>query len=115
MQLISLQKARGFWELNDALAEVCCKSMDELRRTCPNSARDINAEYYEEIWATALSLVLLVGKFGTKKDEWERIAKKGMKWMKSAIPSEKDLQSIVFAAAKELEISTEFSEEIIHM
>ena len=33
------------------------------------------------LWATALALVLLMGKFLDQKDEWEIIAEKGSKWM----------------------------------
>ena len=37
------------------------------------------------LWATALVLVLLMGKFLDQKDEWEMIAEKGSKWMKTNV------------------------------
>ena len=57
---------------------------DALIKGCP---KDIVVDTTEGklLWATALVLVLLMGKFLDQKDEWEMIAEKRSKWMKTNV------------------------------
>lgn len=51
------------------------------------------------LWATALALVLLRGKFFDRKDEWEMIAEKAKKWLNKSLPAALKYDSIVQYAA----------------
>ena len=81
LSLISLQKASGAWDLTDQLVSLCSTSRDALITACPAEIAIDTAEG-KLLWATALALVLLMGKFSDQKDEWEMIAEKGKNWMK---------------------------------
>ena len=96
--LITLQKASGSWDLTDKLVSLCGTSRDALIKGCP---KDIAVDTGEGklLWATALALVLLVGKFTDQKDEWEMIAEKGTKWMKKNLPAGVKYENILETAA----------------
>ena len=99
LSVISLQKAAGAWDLTDQLVFLCGKSRDSLITGCP-AAIVVDKSEGKLLWATALALVLLVGKFGDKKDEWEMVAEKGKKWMKKNLPvNVKYDEMLKFAAA----------------
>ena len=99
LSVISLQKASGAWDLTDQLVFLCGKSRDSLITGCP-AAIVVDKSEGKLLWATALALVLLVGKFGDKKDEWEMVAEKGKKWMKKNLPvNVKYDEMLNFAAA----------------
>ena len=99
LSVISLQKASGAWDLTDQLVFLCGKSRDSLITGCP-AAIVVDKSEGKLLWATALALVLLVGKFGNKKDEWEMVAEKGKKWMKKNLPvNVKYDEMLNFAAA----------------
>ena len=99
MSVISLQKASGAWELTDQLVSLCGTSKDSLITGCPAAIAGDSSEG-KLLWATALALVLLMGKFGNKKDEWEMVQEKGKKWMKKNLPAAiKYDEVITFAAA----------------
>ena len=99
LSVISLQKASGAWDLTDQLVFLCGKSRDSLITGCP-AAIEVDKSEGKLLWATALALVLLVGKFGDKKDEWEMVAEKGKKWMKKNLPvNVKYDEMLKFAAA----------------
>ena len=99
LSVISLQKASGAWELTDQLVSLCGKSKDSLITGCP-AAIAVDSSEGKLLWATALALVLLMGKFGNKKDEWEMVQEKGKKWMKKNLPAAiKYDEVITFAAA----------------
>ena len=99
MSVISLQKASGAWDLTDQLVSLCEKSRDSLITGCP-AAIAVETSEGKLLWATALALVLLMGKFGDKKDEWEMIAEKGKKWIRKNLPANlKDDEVLKFAAA----------------
>ena len=99
LSVISLQKASGAWELTDQLVSLCGTSKDSLITGCP-AAIAVDTSEGKLLWATALALVLLMGKFGNKKDEWEMVAEKGKKWMKKNLPAAiKYDEVITFAAA----------------
>ena len=99
LSVISLQKASGAWELTDQLVSLCGTSKDSLITGCP-AAIAVDTSEGKLLWATALALVLLMGKFGNKKDEWEMVQEKGKKWMKKNLPAAiKYDEVITFAAA----------------
>ena len=54
------------------------------------------------LWATALALVLLMGKFLDQQDKWEMIAKKRSKWMKKNLPAGVKYENVLEAAATTL-------------
>ena len=99
MSVISLQKASGAWDLTDQLVSLCEKSRDSLITGCP-AAIAVGTSEGKLLWATALALALLMGKFGDRRNEWEMIAEKGKKWIRKNLPANvKDDEVLKFAAA----------------
>ena len=98
LSLISLQTASGAWELTDQLVSLCSTSRDALITGCPAEIAVDNADG-KLLWATALALVLLMGKFLDQKDEWEMIAEKGKKWMKKNLPAAVTYDKVLEVAA----------------
>ena len=98
LSVISLQKASGSWDLTDQLVSLCGTSRDALIKGCPKEIAVDTAEG-KLLWATALALVLLMGKFLDQKDEWEMIAEKGSKWMKKHLPAGVKYENVLMAAA----------------
>ncbi|KAL9954878.1 hypothetical protein ACROYT_G042463 [Oculina patagonica] len=98
MSVISLQKASGSWELTDQLVSLCGTSRDALIKGCPKEIA-VDTGEGKLLWATALALVLLMGKFLDQKDEWEMIAEKGTKWIKKNLPAGVKCESVMEAAA----------------
>ncbi|XP_073720747.1 von Willebrand factor A domain-containing protein 5A-like isoform X1 [Misgurnus anguillicaudatus] len=76
LQLISLQKASGCWELNAALARVFGKTEDELTNQKP-------AQVDGSVWATLLSLIWLYGYKIQQQIEWQFVAMKAASWIDS--------------------------------
>nr|XP_055047569.1 von Willebrand factor A domain-containing protein 5A-like isoform X2 [Misgurnus anguillicaudatus] len=76
LQLISLQKASGCWELNAALARVFGKTEDELTNQKP-------AQVDGSVWATLLSLIWLYGYKIQQQIEWQFVAMKAASWISS--------------------------------
>ncbi|XP_076863116.1 von Willebrand factor A domain-containing protein 5A-like isoform X2 [Brachyhypopomus gauderio] len=89
LQLISLQKASGCWEMESTLAQVFGKSMDEVAKQMP-------AEVEPGIWATVLALIWLHGFKMDAHDEWQFIAMKAASWIRSR--KVVDLSKCVLAA-----------------
>ena len=96
--LITLQKASGSWDLTDQLLSLCGTSRDALMKGCPKEIA-VDTGEGKLLWATALALVLLMGKFLDQKDEWEMIAEKGSKWMKKNLPAGIKYENVLEAAA----------------
>ena len=96
--LITLQKASGSWEFTDQLVSLCGTSRDALIEECPKEIA-VDTSEGKLLWATALALVLLMGKFLNQKDEWEMIAEKGSKWMKKNLPAGVKYENALAAAA----------------
>ncbi|XP_073720641.1 von Willebrand factor A domain-containing protein 5A-like [Misgurnus anguillicaudatus] len=76
LQLITLQKASGCWELNAALAQVFGKTEDELTNQKP-------AQVDGSVWATLLSLIWLYGYKIQQQIEWQFVAMKAASWIGS--------------------------------
>ena len=98
LSVISLQKAPGSWDLTDQLVSLCGTSRDALINGCPKEIA-VDTGEGKLLWATALALVLLMGKFLDQKDEWEMIAEKGSKWMKKNLPAGVKYENVLEAAA----------------
>ena len=98
LALITLQKASGSWDLKDQLVSLSGTIRDVLIKGCPKEIAVDTAEG-KLLWATALALVLLMGKFLDRKNEWEIIAEKGSKWMKKNLPAGVKYKNVLEAAA----------------
>ena len=96
--LITLQKASGSWDLTDQLLSLCGTNRDALIKGCPKEIAFDTGDG-KLLWATALALVLLMGKFLDQKDEWEMIAEKGSNWMKKNLPAGAKYENVLEAAA----------------
>ena len=98
LSVISLQKASGSWDLTDQLVSLCDASRSDLIKGCLKGIAADTAEG-KRLWATALALVLLMGKYSDQKDEWEMIAEKGKKWLKKNLPGSLTLDQVLESAA----------------
>ncbi|XP_055022941.1 von Willebrand factor A domain-containing protein 5A-like [Boleophthalmus pectinirostris] len=76
LQVVSLQKASGCWELEPALAQALSKTSQDLESKLPAMAK-------KEVWATILALVWLHGLKADAKDEWELLVMKAVMWLRS--------------------------------
>ncbi|XP_058263689.1 von Willebrand factor A domain-containing protein 5A-like isoform X1 [Hemibagrus wyckioides] len=76
MQLISLQKASGCWEIESTLAEVFGKTEKELIKQIP-------AQVKPDVWATLLALIWLHGFKIDAQVEWQFLAMKAVAWIRS--------------------------------
>ncbi|KAK3558297.1 hypothetical protein QTP86_014682 [Hemibagrus guttatus] len=76
MQLISLQKASGCWEIESTLAEVFGKTEKELIEQIP-------AQVKPDVWATLLALIWLHGFKIDAQVEWQFLAMKAVAWIRS--------------------------------
>ncbi|XP_061536809.1 von Willebrand factor A domain-containing protein 5A-like isoform X2 [Phycodurus eques] len=74
LQLVSLQKASGCWELNPALAAVLHKTNKQVEQTKP-------AKVNGNVWATVLALVWLHGLKLDAQVEWKLLARKAVSWL----------------------------------
>ena len=98
LTVIGLQKASGPWDLTEQLVSLCGMSRDDLIKGSPEEIAADTAEG-KLLWATALALVLLMGKYSDQKDEWEMIAEKGKKWLKKNLPSTDTFTKVLNIAA----------------
>ncbi|KAK5929147.1 hypothetical protein CgunFtcFv8_010404 [Champsocephalus gunnari] len=76
LQLVSLQKASGCWELDPALAAAVGKTSEEVENTKPASEN-------KEVWATILALIWLHGFKMDAQEEWELLAMKAVSWLRA--------------------------------
>ena len=103
LSLISLQQASGAWDLSDELLALCKLSKDTVITGCPKEIA-VDTSKGKLLWATALALVLLRGKFLDREDEWEMIAEKGKKWMKKNLPAALNCESMLQSATKVIDV-----------
>ncbi|XP_030248810.1 von Willebrand factor A domain-containing protein 5A-like isoform X6 [Sparus aurata] len=76
LQLVSLQKASGCWELDPALADALGKTSEEVENTKPASVN-------QEVWATILAMIWLYGFKMDAQEEWELLAIKAASWLRA--------------------------------
>ncbi|XP_034556919.1 von Willebrand factor A domain-containing protein 5A-like isoform X2 [Notolabrus celidotus] len=74
LQVVSLQKAPGSWDLAPALATALGKTSEEMEKPKPASVN-------QEVWATILSLIWLHGFKIDAQEEWELLARKAVSWV----------------------------------
>ena len=97
--IVSLQQANGSWLLNDQLAGVVSKSVEELKSCCPVSCDDA---MIANIWATLVVIELLKKKYPSMLDELELVIMKAEQWLsKQVLPS-----GISLTAMREIAIKT---------
>uniref|UniRef100_A0A672LR19 von Willebrand factor A domain-containing protein 5A-like n=1 Tax=Sinocyclocheilus grahami TaxID=75366 RepID=A0A672LR19_SINGR len=78
LQLVSLQKASGCWELNASLAAVFGKTEDEV-----TNQKAVDGS----VWATVLALIWLYAFKSDQQDEWQFVAMKAASWIRSQKPN----------------------------
>ncbi|XP_049582172.1 von Willebrand factor A domain-containing protein 5A isoform X3 [Syngnathus scovelli] len=74
LQLVSLQKASGYWELNPALATALHKTSKQVEQAKP-------ANVNGNVWATVVALVWLHGFKSDAEVEWKLLARKAVSWL----------------------------------
>ncbi|XP_048040077.1 von Willebrand factor A domain-containing protein 5A-like isoform X4 [Megalobrama amblycephala] len=79
LQLVSLQKASGCWELNASLAAVFGKTESEVTKHRP-------AQVDGSMWATVLALIWLYACRSGDQVEWQFVAMKAASWIRSQKP-----------------------------
>jgi len=96
--IVSLQQFDGSWLLNDKLAGVVSKSVEELKSCCPVSC---NVTMMANIWATLVVIELLKKKYPSMLDELELVIMKAEQWVgKQVLPSGVDLVVLKDSASK---------------
>ena len=96
--IVSLQQANGSWLLNDQLAGVVSKSVEELKSCCPVSCDDT---VMANIWATLVVIELLKKKYPSMLDELELVIMKAEQWLhKQVLPSGVNLANMKEGAIK---------------
>lgn len=101
LQLVSLQKAAGFWELNASLAAVFGKTEDQVTnqkaaqvghmmsssdRLMIGPVRVFDVCLFQvdvSVWATVLALIWLYAFKSDQQDEWQFVAMKAASWIRS--------------------------------
>ncbi len=89
-KIISLQKAEGFWLLDEVATQIIHKNLADLIDLCP-------VECDKRAWATALVLACLEKKFVAQKDEWELVATKAELWLEQ-IPEKSTINKLTESA-----------------
>lgn len=75
VQLISLQKADGSWDLNEGLAMVLGMSLEDILAALPIQDGDSSG------WATVLAVLWLHANAKDMKSEWELLERKAVAWI----------------------------------
>jgi len=96
--IVSLQQFDGSWLLNDKLAGVVSKSVEELKSCCPVS---YDVTVMANIWATLVVIELLKKRYPSMLDELELVIMKAEQWIaKQVLPSGVDLVVLKDSASK---------------
>ncbi|XP_041513133.1 von Willebrand factor A domain-containing protein 5A-like [Microtus oregoni] len=75
LQLISLQKANGSWELGENLTKILGTNLEDIQAANPAKDGD------PSVWATVLAVLWLHGNGKDLKCEWELLEKKAVAWL----------------------------------
>lgn len=81
-ELIVLQHAEGFWDLERELASIMGRDLADLRAAIKGAAG--SSEVVARAWATALALVWLERHATDTHDEWRMLAAKAHEWLDRA-------------------------------
>ena len=96
--IVSIQQCDGSWLLNDKLAGVVSKSVEELKSSCPVS---YDVTMMVNTWATLVVIELLRKKYPSMLEELELIIMKAEQWVgKQVLPSGIDLVMLKDNASK---------------
>jgi len=96
--IVSLQQFDGSWLLNDKLAGVVSKSVEELKNCCPVSC---DFTMMANIWTTLVVIELLKKKYSSMLEELELVIMKAEQWVgKQILPSGVDLVVLWDGASK---------------
>ncbi len=76
---MKLQRASGSWDLDEALAQVLGRRLEDIRRAMP--AVDVPVDATARAWATALAVAWLERHAGAQQDEWRALAVKAHRWL----------------------------------
>lgn len=79
LAVVSLQRADGSWDLDEAFARAIGQPLDKLR--IAQSAASGDADEITRAWATALALHWLKANASALADEWRLIATKARLWL----------------------------------
>ncbi|XP_068926199.1 von Willebrand factor A domain-containing protein 5A-like [Petaurus breviceps papuanus] len=77
LQLISLQKADGSWELDEALASVLGVSVQSALAALPDQSKDVPR------WATILAVLWMRSCSWEQREEWELLERKAVAWIQA--------------------------------
>ncbi|CAH6862818.1 Vwa5a [Phodopus roborovskii] len=97
VQLVSLQKANGSWELHENLAKILGINLEDIMAANPAKDEDPSA------WATVLAVLWLHANGKDLKCEWELLERKAMAWLHDHAGS--SISMLVQAANKLLKLS----------
>ncbi|XP_072557817.1 von Willebrand factor A domain-containing protein 5A-like isoform X4 [Paramormyrops kingsleyae] len=99
LELISLQKVDGSWDLQPSLASIFGKKEEEVATALPGKPEFLS------VWATVLAVLWLHGHKMDFKDEWQFVAAKAVAWIKAQ--SGADLTGFVAAGNSFLGLQVE--------
>ncbi|XP_072468958.1 von Willebrand factor A domain-containing protein 5A-like isoform X3 [Notamacropus eugenii] len=77
LQLISLQKADGSWELDESLASVLGMNVQSALAALPDQSKDVPR------WATILAVLWMHSCSCDQKEEWELLERKAVAWIRA--------------------------------
>ncbi|XP_068926200.1 von Willebrand factor A domain-containing protein 5A-like [Petaurus breviceps papuanus] len=77
LRLISLQKADGSWELDEALASVLGVSVQSALAALPDQSKDVPR------WATILAVLWMRSCSWEQREEWELLERKAVAWIQA--------------------------------
>lgn len=80
--LVALQKADGYWELTDDLADVLGRKFSDIKAAVDGATGD----EIHRAWATALAIAWLQFHAADVEDQWRLLARKGRRWL-DAVPA----------------------------
>nr|XP_023686868.1 von Willebrand factor A domain-containing protein 5A-like [Paramormyrops kingsleyae] len=99
LELISLQKVDGSWDLQPSLASIFGKKEEEVATALPGKPEFVS------VWATVLAVLWLHGHKMDFKDEWQFVAAKAVAWIRAQ--SGADLTGFVAAGNSFLGLQVE--------
>ncbi|XP_072557810.1 von Willebrand factor A domain-containing protein 5A-like isoform X2 [Paramormyrops kingsleyae] len=99
LELISLQKVDGSWDLQPSLASIFGKKEEEVATALPRKPEFLS------VWATVLAVLWLHGHKMDFKDEWQFVAAKAVAWIRAQ--SGADLTGFVAAGNSFLGLKVE--------